>query len=337
MVEALKSPLFLTWEVTGRCNLKCRVCYNDFKNICRQEISGREVDDLMDQLAECRPLFVSLTGGEPLIRHDIEYIVSGLSERGIETHIATNGTIYNEDLLFRLKEKGLAGIQVSVDGFSDAHDAIRGGGVYKKAVKTLKFLIDNGFYAKVGTIVTKLNLYDLPGLTDFFYNLGVKKLGVFRFIPTGRGGINSELSLSSGDLKFLADMLEELESRYGTRFFKCDHSMAMFLGRKELGGGCELALKCLCVRPNGDVLGCPFVPIVLGSVRKARLMDIWNGPGEIVRVRNEIKIENLMGACVVCPEKVRNSCRGGCRALAYEKTGSLRMPDPRCWRLNDSN
>ena len=332
MIEPLQTPLFLTWEVTNRCNLRCKVCYNASANIHPSEINEAEAPSVVNAIAECKPIFVNLTGGEPFLRPDIIDIAKQLKKSGTEPQLATNGTVYNEALFLEMKSIGVKSIQVSFDGFEEAHDTIRGNGSFGRALKTLKFLIANGFLVNVGTVVTKLNYKDLPAFTEFFHNLGVKKIGVFRFIATGRGRENQSLQLDTDDLVWLQKKLQELETKYGIGFFKCDHSMAVFLGKKKNAGGCELGLKCLCIKSNGDVLGCPFFPIVLGNVRKESLVKIWTDSPILKEIRDDVVPERLTGKCVTCPKDIKQECRGGCKALAYEATGNIRSPDPRCWR-----
>ncbi|MBI2341810.1 MAG: radical SAM protein [Deltaproteobacteria bacterium] len=332
MIEVLNTPLFLTWEVTNRCNLRCKVCYNASTDMHPSEINESEASFIIDAIADCKPIFVNLTGGEPFLRPDIVKIAKRFIDKGTDPQLATNGSVYNEEMFLQMKSIGVKSIQVSFDGFEAAHDAIRGSGSFKRALKTLKFLIDNGFSAKVGTIVTRLNYLDIAEFTKYFYELGIKKLGVFRFVPTGRGRENQSLQLDADDLVWLQEKLEQLESRYGIAFFKCDHSLAVFLGKKKNAGGCELGLKCLCIKPNGDVLGCPFFPVVLGNVRETSLVKIWQDSPILKEIREDIRPERLLGKCVSCPNGIKEKCRGGCKALAYETTGSIRQPDPRCWR-----
>lgn len=332
MDNILSTPLFLSWEVTNRCNLRCKVCYNASADKLVDEIETSEVTEITEKIAACRPLFINLGGGEPLLRSDIEDIVRKIIEKGVDVQIVTNGTVYNEKLLIMLKRLGVMSIQVSIDGFEDEHDTIRGKGTFRKSIKTLKFLIGHGCPAVAAVVMTKLNYHSLPDLTEYLHRLGVKKMGVFRFIPAGRGKINADLQLDAEELRQLSDTLARLEEKYGRHFFKCDHSLGVFAGERKNGGGCELGQKCLNIRPNGDVTGCPFLPIVVGNVRRETLIDIWRNSDALNRIRDEIRPEKLLGRCQRCPPDVKSVCRGGCKALAYEVSGSLMSPDPRCWR-----
>ncbi len=331
MAEALSSPLFIAWEVTNGCNLRCKTCYNASSGATPAEINSDEVDAVIDKIIECRPIFVDIGGGEPFTRPDLEKIVEKLSAGKIAVRLTTNGTICNKELLLRLQKWGVNAIQVSIDGFEDAHDAIRGAGTFKKAVDTLKFLIENGFDTSISVVITALNWRDLDHYVKYFLQLGVKKVGAFRFVPSGRGGENKYLQLGAAETKLLTEILEGLETELGDRYFKCDHSLAAFSG-VERGGGCELGLKCLSIKPDGRVCGCPFLPLALGNVRDSSLLDIWKNSEVLKKMREDARVENLSGKCVECPSEIKNVCRGGCKAMAYEATGSLTMPDPRCWR-----
>jgi AdoMet-dependent heme synthase len=89
--------------------------------------------------------------------------------------------------------------------------------------------------------------------------------------------------------------------------------------------GCQAGRGQGCVTANGTILPCVLLPIPLGNIRTAPFADIWQS-SPIVKVLQDRG--NLEGKCGACSLRAR--C-GGCRAVAYARTGNLFASDPRCW------
>ena len=115
------------WSITGRCNYRCRHCYMSAPDAKLGELSHNAVMDIVEQLAECGVMNVSITGGEPLIRRDFLEIVDALLEKGIRiTTIYSNGKLVTDELLDSLSERGIRPeFNMSFDGVG-YHDWLRG-------------------------------------------------------------------------------------------------------------------------------------------------------------------------------------------------------------------
>ena len=138
MTIAQDFDFLIQWHLTERCNLNCRHCYQSGgrgRELSLDEI--REViGEIADMLADWHALHgvtfspgFNITGGEPLLRPDLFAILEAFSPYDYELFVLSNGTLIDEMSAARLKELGVAGVQVSVEGPEDIHDAIRGAGV----------------------------------------------------------------------------------------------------------------------------------------------------------------------------------------------------------------
>jgi len=97
----------------------------------------------------------------------------------------------------------------------------------------------------------------------------------------------------------------------------------------EFIGGCGAGRFYCCIRPNGDINPCVFIPIKVGNVRESKLLDVWHSSPVLETLRNR---ELVKGHCGVCENKY--IC-GGCRARAYSYLGDLTGPDPGCINNKD--
>ncbi len=123
------------WSITGRCNYRCRHCYMSAPDAKYGELDHETVMKLIDELAECGVMYVSLTGGECLVRRDFMEIVDAILEKKIViTQIYTNGALVNEALLKALDERGIhPEFNMSYDA-PGWHDWLRGIPGAEKAV-----------------------------------------------------------------------------------------------------------------------------------------------------------------------------------------------------------
>lgn len=116
------------WSITGKCNYRCKHCYMSAPDAKLGELPHETVMDIIEQMADCGIMNVTLTGGEPLVRRDFWDIVDGLLKHGIGiTQIYSNGKLVNEKLLDGLIERGIQPeFNMSYDGDEGWHDWMRG-------------------------------------------------------------------------------------------------------------------------------------------------------------------------------------------------------------------
>ena len=137
-------PILLLW-VTGKCNLACQMCGDQWRaeqNAKQQTLSFEDIENLVASANRLHTLVISITGGEPLLRPDIFQILKLIKDAGIAANICTNGTLLNEERVQKLTNTSLQSISVSLDS-SDAviHDTLRGKtGAFHSTVEGVKLL-----------------------------------------------------------------------------------------------------------------------------------------------------------------------------------------------------
>ncbi len=123
------APMSLTYEVTHRCNLKCRYC--DRRTAMPNEMGLEDIFPVLESLVQLGTRYVSLDGGEPLLHPQIKDIVELLVDRGVTVAMNSNGILVPRRLpTVRLLSK----LKISFDGPADRHDAMRGEGAHRRAV-----------------------------------------------------------------------------------------------------------------------------------------------------------------------------------------------------------
>ena len=323
--RGLVSPVNLTWEVSLACNLRCTTCLSSSGEPAEGELTTAEALDLVEQVHQAGVFQINFGGGEPFMRPDFEQILSACHTRGIMTCISTNGTLIDAARVSRLSEsKGLVAIQVSLDGAGpETCDAVRGKGVFNRAVEAVKLLAKTSIPTSINTVLTTHNASEIPAMYELARSLGVS-LRVSRFRPSGRGADNWEnLRPTPTQLIEFADWLAQSgDVRTGDSFFSLTSQERQGLGLNLCGAA---KLTC-CVGPTGNMYPCAFLQtdrFHAGSLREQSFQEIWDG-SEIYDSFRSLRIHS-------CEDCTRfDQCHGGCPAVAWHLKNDINGGDPEC-------
>ena len=131
-----KKPV-VVWNMTQACNLRCRHCYaHAVAQASDSELTTAQARDMIDDLSGFGVPVLLFSGGEPLLRSDLEELASYAVEKGMRAVISTNGTLITEEKAQALKKVGLSYVGVSLDGLEHVHDRFRGKrGAFKEAME----------------------------------------------------------------------------------------------------------------------------------------------------------------------------------------------------------
>ncbi len=329
----------LAVNLTRRCNLACAHCYLDaetLKNGSTDELKTDEVKVLLDQVASRgTDTMVVLTGGEPLLRRDLEEMVAHGSGLGLSIVIGTNGVLLSDNRVKSLQAAGAMGLGISLDSLDPtSHDQFRGcSGGWEKTLSGMESCRRYGLPFQVHFSVTEENADEIRSMIDFATNVGAHVLNIFFLICTGRGESMSDITPERYER-----VLEELvDAQAGTDLivrarcaphFKRVASMrdpASRLTRADGydGGGCLAGIHYCRITPEGKITACPFVPDEEGDLRQTPFWEIWDNSPAFSQLRNP----QLDGKCGAC--EYRLLC-GGCRARPRALGGTLMDTDPWC-------
>nr|WP_320015861.1 mycofactocin radical SAM maturase [uncultured Desulfobacter sp.] len=323
--QGLTAPVNLTWEVTQRCNLRCKHCLSASGRPAENELSTQEAFDLVDQLSAASVFQINFGGGEPFIRPDFYKILAKCHEKNIMTCISTNGLLLDEKSVGQLAQNHeMVAVQVSIDGASPATcDAIRGSGTFEAALEAVKLLAATPIATSINTVLTAQNADEIPALHALAESMGVS-FRASRFRPSGRGIENWEaLRPTARQLVAFSQWLADSPGvRTGDSFFSLTPQERQGLGLNLCGAA---KLTC-CVGPTGDIFPCAFLqsdPFYAGSLRKSSFLDIWDN-ADIFHSFRGLRIHS----CEDC--KRFDQCHGGCPAVAYHLKNEIDGGDPEC-------
>jgi radical SAM protein with 4Fe4S-binding SPASM domain len=274
-----------------------------------------------------------LTGGEPLLRDDLETLAERASAGGATVVVGTNGTRLTGERIDSLLEAGVKGVAVSIDSLRpEYHDRFRhGGGALTDTMAAVERCSSKKLDFVIQTTVTTGNRHEIADLARWSADAGAVSFNVYFVVPTGRAEHMQGMSPEENE-EVLRELVE-LEGTYRGRMMvrsKCQPQLM----RHVVQGDPESPLlnyetRCPCgvhyvrITPEGKVTPCPYMPVVAGDLMTQSFQEIW----ESSPVFTELRSGELGGRCGQC--EYREVC-GGCRARAYADSGDFMGPDDSC-------
>ncbi len=335
----------LAINLTKRCNLACAHCYMDAETLKQGgegELTTEEVRGLLDDIAgHSTETMVVLTGGEPLLRGDLEELVAHGAGRGLAMVVGTNGVALTERRVQSLKTAGTMGVGISVDSLDPGkHDAFRGlPGAWEKTMAGIESCKRHGLPFQIHFSVTEANAGEVPSMIAFARAAGARVLNVFFLVCTGRGESMSDISPITYERVLNQLVAAQEQSRdllirarcaphYKRIAYQRDPASTLTRAAGYEGGGCLAGIHYCRITPEGGVTACPYIPAEEGNIRDKKFWDIWNQSPTFRSLRNPM----LQGKCGSC--EFRKLC-GGCRARPLAMGDSLMDTDPWCVHVPD--
>ncbi|NCC52364.1 MAG: radical SAM protein [Spartobacteria bacterium] len=297
-------PFTVHWELTYRCDWSCRHCYAD-RNGLANELTLDEITDVMNQLAAAGSLFLTFTGGDPLMRKDIREILSEANGRQFALRLMTNGARIDEAMANHLATLNLLGIDISLYAMTpEIHDAITGvSGSHAAVLRGLALCREHGLPLTIKCPLMQLNLKEYRPVADFAAQIGAGFVFDYLLIPTDADHHPMrEIGLTDEQMyEFLRDKVS-VEGG----------------GRPEPPAPddpvCGAGSNAVAVNPYGDVYPCLGYREKVGNIREQRFADIWSSPHldqlHAARYRDYVNCQECayISCCSRCPGISRAEC-----------------------------
>lgn len=325
--EQLHPLRSLFWECTLRCNMHCRHCGSDCR--VQPEVKDMPVSDFLRAVDSLTPhvnpneTFIIITGGEALLRDDLEEVGLELYRRGYPWGVVTNGYLLDRVRLQSLMESGLHSVTVSLDGPEEQHNWLRRHeGSFARATEAVSLLAaQHEALWDVVTCVNPRNIDRLAELRDLLAGLGVASWRLFSIFPMGRAAGDPDLQLTDKQLRRLMDFIEE--ERRSDRTMEVSYACEGFLGDYEQRVRdhffyCRSGVEVASIRCDGSISGCTSVRSHMdqGSIYTDDLWDVWQNRFQLMRDRSWAR----KGHCADC--KMWRYCEGSGMHL-YDDNGDL--------------
>ena len=324
-------PRDVIFEITHRCNLRCRHCYV-VPESSKRELTTFEIKSIFDQLVEAGCLHVTLTGGEPLAREDIFSLIDYARRIGLFIHLFTHATLITPQIADRLKEFQLISLEVSFHSLKkerfDWFTQVEGS--FDKTIRAIKLLRERKLMLALKINITKLNLDEIQDLKRFVDDLEAMPEWSTLLNPKSDGSRDNLVLRLEPEEVFKVNEIIYPESvpTPEDRTLKTEEDE---LPRRDRVEGklfqCGAGINGLAINPYGELKPCvesnlPGFPILNSSLKVAK--KLLGDYMESFKISPESECIDckLSNFCLSCPIKASlesgdmNSCPDYYRRLA---------------------
>ncbi|MBO9609387.1 MAG: pyrroloquinoline quinone biosynthesis protein PqqE [Paenibacillaceae bacterium] len=324
-------PYALTAEVTHRCPLHCPYCSNPIELRQREnELPTPMWRDVLEQAGSLGVAQVHFTGGEPLLRPDLEQLVRHARETGLYANLITSGVGLSEERLRQLAEAGIDSIQLSVQASSaELADTIAGFRAHELKRQAAKRIRASGIPLHMNVVLHRANLHQIEAIVALCAEWGAQRLELANAQYYGWALRNIRQLLPR------KEQLQEAEAAFVRAQERFGHQLELLwilpdyyeeYPKPCMGGWGKLSLT---VAPDGLVLPCTAAAeirsLTFENVKERDLAWIWHHSPSFNAFRGYDWMPELCKSC-----ERRELDYGGCRCQAFLLTGDARATDPVC-------
>ncbi|MBE0505629.1 MAG: pyrroloquinoline quinone biosynthesis protein PqqE [Marinospirillum sp.] len=329
-----RQPLWLLAELTYKCPLQCPYCSNpvDF-SAAGEELSTEQWLDLFVQARELGAAQLGFSGGEPLVRQDLEVLIKGARDLGFYTNLITSGIGLTADRIAGFRRAGLDHIQVSFQASDEQVNNMLAGSAkaFQQKLKMAHEVKAQGYPMVLNFVTHRHNIDNIDRIIELCVELEADYVELATCQYYGWALENRAALLPSREQLIRAERItneyrQRLEGegkRIKLIFVTPDYYEER--PKKCMNGWGELFLT---VTPDGTALPCHsarMLPLSFPNIKEHTLRDIWHHSSGFNYFRGD---DWMSEPCRSCVEKEDDL--GGCRCQAYLLTGDMHGADPVC-------
>jgi radical SAM protein with 4Fe4S-binding SPASM domain len=312
----LNIPLSVQLDLTYRCNERCIHCYLDHHD--HGEMTTSEIKDLLDQMAEAGVFYLTISGGEILMRRDFFEILEYARKRTFCIKLKTNGILIRKKEADRIKALGVESVQISIySHIPEIHDAItKLPGSLEDSIVAIRLLRAHTIHVIMANVLMIQNAADYAGVKALAAELGAQ----FIMDPTITPMMDGDRSILN--LNVDEDALREVfrnEALVGNVEEFCAPPQGPDEDALDMLP-CSAGHTACYVSPYGDVYPCVQFPLPSGNVRRMKFIDIWRDSPQLREVRS-ITLRDMPS----CSQCTHGATCTRCPGLAFLE-GNMRGP-----------
>ncbi|MBA7558965.1 putative mycofactocin radical SAM maturase MftC [subsurface metagenome] len=329
-----QSPYLIDWVITDKCNLSCRHC----RGMLEGGLSNERAKKLIDEIAELKPGWVIVEGGEPLLHPELFELLGLMRQRQLDVHLITNGMLLTPQIITTLKQLGVR-IMISIDGATKTtYETIRHGAIFEKVVQSARNCAKEGLLEAINFALLKTNYTEIPAILELASSIGARKVTLIGLKPCHN---YPEELLAPQEYEKAIELVCQTAQKIGIEFFFDEPFFWAVVKERGLlaqmpaeGAGilCPSTTACifgeyLFIEPSGEVKPCSFAQLILGNVNEKSLGEIWREAQSSPLLQKIKDPKNRTGYCQCCP--YLEDCKG-CRSRTFVLTGDWFASDPVC-------
>ncbi len=311
------APLKVYFDNTYLCNLACKHCItNSSPHVeTSNELDTDRVINIINELSSIGVLEIAIGGGEPFANKDWFEIFSSVVNSGMNLIVTTNGILLRSNEINKLKIISPLEVRVSLDGYKDIHDEIRGSGTYSSTIKTIESSIEQGLNITVRLTISSRSENNIDELFKDLSVIGVKAIKVAVTKNAGRArDSGGNIYVWKNNTTTLKNTLFTLAEKFGLLIQLSEDDFevnSMFINDPKLrsteADHCGAGFETCYITPHGEVLGCVTIEnISFGNVTKQSFLDCW-----VNTISSKYRVESSKSPSRRLCDHLCNNCSKG--------------------------
>jgi MoaA/NifB/PqqE/SkfB family radical SAM enzyme len=276
-IDALKAPLFVSWQLTRDCDLACLHCCTGSAPGKRlpDELNAEEALRVAEELIGNDVPYVMLCGGEPLVVPHFQALADRLGNAGVQLKIETNGQLLDDARTERLTRLPVRSVQISLDGDTQAvYARQRPGASLQKAHAACRTVCAADLPLEVTFAPSRFNIHEARAVIERAVKLGAFRFNTGRLMRIGTAARHwAKLAPYPDDYQRFRDTLQKASDLFADAGIELCHSP--FSITDALRGSLEDPPATLLVLPNGWVKVAAALPHICADLRRHTLAESW--------------------------------------------------------------
>ena len=324
-------PLWLLAEITYACPLHCVFCYNPVDYTQHgQELTTQEWIKVLRDARAAGSVQCGFSGGEPLVRDDLEELVAEAHKLGFYTNLLTSGIGFTAERAKALKAAGLDHVQLSFqDSTRELNDFLSHTKTFALKQKAAELIQKNGWPMVLNCVIHRLNIDYIEKIIELAVDLGAEYLELansqyYSWAQLNRDGLMPSREQLERAERVTNEYREKLGDKLRIFFVVPDYYETR--PKKCMNGWGNIFLT---ITPDGSALPCHTAKMIkqleFPNVKNMSVKDIWYESEAFNKYRGDAWMKE---PCRSCDEKEKDL--GGCRCQALMLTGDASNADPVC-------
>ena len=291
LIDGLRAPLLVSWQITRDCDLACLHCCTDSAPGKRlpDELSEAEAMRVAQEIIRNDVPYVMLCGGEPLVVPHFFELAETLGNAGVQLKIETNGQKFDDSAARRLARLPIRSIQISLDGDSEeVYQRQRPGGSLARVHEACRAVREAGIPLEVTFAPTRINMHEAGAVIRRARALGAFRFNTGQLMRIGTAARHwGKVEPAAGQYEVFRTLLAAESGSIGNETEFC---YSPFTLNEALSASLEEPPATMLVLPNGWVKVAAALPQICADLRSVKLDEAWKA------YRSAWRDETVIGA-----------------------------------------
>ena len=330
-------PVSGTFELTGRCNFNCKMCYvHSADTSSCSELSVDEWLDIAENAKKAGTLFLLLTGGEPLLYKDFPVLYKALCKMGFVISVNTNGSLIDEKIIDLFKEYPPFRINISLYGASeDTYENLCENRKFTRVTENIRLLSAMGLSIRLNCVFNSFNCSDIEEIHKIAAETGILlRPAAYMYPPLRAKGETGEniARLSpekAAECSFKCKQLEYSEETLRNKAAQLMRNDCLYDDELSENHGirCRAGRSSFWVTHDGSMTPCGMMATPSVSLKEHSFSECWQS------IRQKTAEIRLPKECITC--RHRKNC-SVCAAMCYSETGAFDGKPEYVCRMTDA-